>query len=87
MGTPGLLRRVIDAEMPLVGELEAHLRDGARTGELRADLPADLLALMLAGLTDLALAQHWETDGGGPTLEQVPALVLQALLGPEPEAP
>jgi hypothetical protein len=40
--------------------------------------------LALAGLADLALAQHWATDGaGGPTLEQIPERVVQALLGPQ----
>jgi AcrR family transcriptional regulator len=82
MGTPGLYPRVIVAETPLVGELERLVREGARTGEIRDDLPAELLALALAGLADLALAQRWASDGAGPTLEQIPELVVQALLGP-----
>src|SRR5262249_39272599 len=55
MGTPGLYTQVIQAEWPLTGALEAIIRDGADRGELRSDLPADLLALAIAGLTDLAL--------------------------------
>jgi len=84
MGTPGLYARVIVAETPLVRELEGLVREGARTGEIRDDLPAELLALALAGLADLALAQHWASDGASPTLEQIPELVVQALLGPRP---
>jgi AcrR family transcriptional regulator len=83
MGTPGLYPRVMGAEAPLVGELEAIIRQGAAGGELRDDIPADLLALAITGLTDLALVQHWASDGTEPTLEQIPQLVLSLLLGPE----
>jgi AcrR family transcriptional regulator len=82
MGTPGLYPRVIGAEAPLVGELEAIIRQGAADGELRDDLPADQLAPAIAGLTDLALVQHWASDGTKPSLEQIPELVLSLLLGP-----
>jgi AcrR family transcriptional regulator len=82
MGTPGLYPRVIGAEWPLTAELEAIIRDGIRDGELRADLPADVLALAVAGLTDLALVQHWASGGTRPTLAEIPALVLILLLGP-----
>lgn len=63
MGTPGLYPRVILGEAPLVGQLKAILREGAHRGELRKDVPADLVALAIAGLTDLALVQHWASDG------------------------
>jgi AcrR family transcriptional regulator len=86
MGTPGLYPRVIGAEAPLVDELGAILQAGARDGELRADLPAELLALAIAGLTDLALVQHWATGGSSPTLEQIPELVLRLLLDAPPGA-
>jgi AcrR family transcriptional regulator len=82
MGTPGLYPRVIGAEAPLVGELEAIIRQSAADGELRNDIPADQLALAIAGLTDLALVQHWASDGTKPSLEQIPELVLSLLLGP-----
>jgi AcrR family transcriptional regulator len=81
MGTPGLYPRVMGAEAPLVGELEAIIREGTTEGELRDDLPADLLALAIAGLTDLALVQHWASDGAKPTLKEIPELVLSMLLG------
>jgi AcrR family transcriptional regulator len=84
MGTPSLYPRVIAAEQPLVGTLEALLREGAGSGELRADLPPDLLAAALAGLVDLALVRSWASDGTDLALEQIPDLVLQALLGPKP---
>jgi AcrR family transcriptional regulator len=82
MGTPGLYPRVILAEAPLVGELETILRDGARSGELRDDLPAEILALALAGLGDLAMGQHWASGGTRPALHEIPETVLTLLLGP-----
>lgn len=82
MGTPGLYPRVIGAEWPLTAQLEAIIADGIHNGELRSDVPADLLALAVAGLTDLALAQHWASDGTRPSLTEIPALVLTLLVGP-----
>ena len=82
MGTPGLYPRVIGAERPLTGELEQIVRDGAGHSELRSDVPAEVLALALGGLADLALAQHWASGGTRPSLEEIPELVLTLLLGP-----
>jgi AcrR family transcriptional regulator len=82
MGTPGLYPRVIGAEAPLISELEAILRQGIARGELRDDVPADLLALAIAGLTDLALVEHWASDGSRSRLEAIPERVLTLLLGP-----
>ncbi len=84
MGTPRLYPRVILAEAPLVGELETILRQGARSGELRDDLPAEILALALAGLADLAMAQHWASGDARPALHEIPETVLTLLLGPDP---
>ena len=84
MGTPGLYPKVIGAEAPLTGELAAAVRDGAGRGELRDDVPAEVLALAIAGLTDLALAQHWASAGTRPGLVEIPELVLTLLLGPPP---
>ena len=81
MGTPGLYPQVIGAEWPLTGTLEAIIADGMHDGEFRSDVPADLLALAVAGLTDLALAQHWASGGTRPSLADIPALVLTLLLG------
>ena len=86
MGTPGLYPRVIGAEAPLVGELEAILRDGSARGELRDDVAADLLARAIAGLADLALVEHWASDNSTPSLEAIPELVLTLLLGPRAAA-
>jgi len=82
MGTPGLYPQVIGAEAPLVSELEAIAGEGMSRGELRDDVPADLLALAIAGLADLALAAHWASDGTRPSLGEIPELVLTLLLGP-----
>lgn len=81
MGTPGLFPRVLGAEAPLVGELETIIREGVARGELRDDVPAELLALAIAGLTDLALVHHWASDGTKPNLEGIPELVLTLLFG------
>jgi len=81
MGTPGLYPQVIGAEWPLTRELEAIILQGIRDGEFRDDIPADLLALAAAGLTDLALVQHWASEGTRPRLAEIPALVLSLLLG------
>src|SRR5215831_11143972 len=66
MGTPGLYPQVIGAEAPLISDLEAIVRDGAARGELRGDLPAEVLAAAIAGLTDLALTRHWASGGTRP---------------------
>jgi AcrR family transcriptional regulator len=81
MGTPGLYPRVIGAEWPLTGELEGIIAEGIQDGEFRSDVPAGLLALAVAGLTDLALVQHWATGGTWPSLTEIPSLVLTLLLG------
>ena len=65
-------------------ELEAIAAEGAGRGELRDDIPAGLLALAIAGLTDLALAAHWASGGTRPALEEIPELVLTLLLGSRP---
>ncbi|SRR5205823_7675143 len=82
MGTPGLYPRVIGAEWPLTAELETIIAAGMQKGEIRSDMPTELLALAIAGLTDLALAQHWASDGTKPSLPEIPALVLTLLVGP-----
>ena len=81
IGTRELQGRMARAEEPLLTAVEAILREGARSGELRDDMPAELLALAIAGLTDLALAQHWSSDGTSPALAEIPELVLGLLLG------
>ncbi len=84
MGTAGLYPQVIGAEWPLTGTLEAIIAEGMQAGDFRGDVPADLLALAVAGLTDLALAQHWASGGARPGLADIPALVLTLLLGRPP---
>jgi AcrR family transcriptional regulator len=84
MGTPALHARVINAEAPFTGELTAILEEGARRRQLRSDLAAEQLALAIAGLTDLALAQHWASGGTDPRREEIPELVLRIVLDGRP---
>jgi AcrR family transcriptional regulator len=84
IGTPGLYPDVISAEWPLTAQLEGIIEEGMQHGELRSDVPAGLLALAVAGLTDLALVQHWATAGTTPDLAEIPDLVLTLLLGHRP---
>lgn len=84
MGTPALHARVVGAEAPFIGELAAIIAEGARRRQLRTDLPAEQLALGIAGLTDLALAQHWASGGTQPTREEIPELVLRLVLDGRP---
>ena len=43
--------------------------------------PAEVLALAIAGLADLAMVEHWASDGARPALEEIPGMVLTLLLG------
>ena len=81
MGTPGLQVRMPAAEEPLLAELEEVLREGSAQGEVRDDLPPDQLALAIAGFTDVALAHYWASDGATLTLDRIPDLTLDLLLG------
>jgi AcrR family transcriptional regulator len=81
MGTPGLYPGVIGAEWPLTAQLQGIIAEGMQDGEFRSDVPAGTLALAIAGLTDLALVQHWASGGTSPSLAEIPALVLTLLLG------
>lgn len=84
MGTPALHARVINAEAPFTGELTAILEEGVRRRQLRTDLPTEQLALAIAGLTDLVLAQHWASGGSNPTRDEIPELVLRIVLDGRP---
>ena len=80
MGTPELYPRVIAAEAPYVNELTAILALGVARGEVRRDIPAESLALALAGLADLALVRCWASGGTIPRLEEIPELVVSLFL-------
>jgi AcrR family transcriptional regulator len=86
IGTPALQPHMAAAEEPLLNQLEAVVNEGAARGEVRDDLPGALLALALASMTDLLLAQHWSSDRTNPTLDRIPDLVLDLLLGARPQA-
>lgn len=81
IATPGLYQRVVDAEGPLIEQLEAILEQGRARGDVRSDVPPHLLALALLGLTDLALANHWASENSDSAIDDIPELVLTLLLG------
>jgi AcrR family transcriptional regulator len=81
MGTPELQGRVAAAEEPLLAQIRTILEEGLQRGELRNDVRPELLALAIAGLTDLALAEQWASEDAIPALDEIPALVLALLLG------
>jgi AcrR family transcriptional regulator len=81
VGTPEVQGRMAQAEEPLLAEIQMILEEGLRRGEIRDDVQPELLALAIAGLTDLALAQHWASDGRNPALDEIPELVLRLLIG------
>jgi AcrR family transcriptional regulator len=77
---PRFYQRVLEAAAPFITRIREILADGVERGEVRADIPVDELALAFVGFGDLALIQHWGSDGAWPPLEQIPALVTGLFL-------
>lgn len=80
-GDPRFHGQVLEAAAPFVSAVTAVLADGAGRGEIRADVPAAQLALMFAGMGELALVQHWGSGGAWPALAEIPDLVVGLFLG------
>jgi AcrR family transcriptional regulator len=77
---PRLYPRVLEAAAPFISRIQEILADGVERGEVRADIPAEELALVFVGFGDLALIQHWGSGGAWPTLEQIPELITGLFL-------
>jgi AcrR family transcriptional regulator len=78
---PERYQAVIEATAPFLARTEAVLERGQARGEVRTDRPCVQLALVLGGLMELAYAQHWGSQGAWPTLDEIPALVVDQFLG------
>ena len=72
--------QIVAAAAPFVEKVAEILSDGITRGEVRDDISVERLALMFTGLGELALLQHWGTDGGWPALEEIPDLITGLFL-------
>jgi TetR/AcrR family transcriptional regulator len=77
---PRLYPRVLEAAAPFISRVREILADGVGRGEVRADIAVEELALVFVGFGDLALIQHWGSDGAWPPLEQIPGLITGLFL-------
>ncbi len=77
---PRFYPRVLEAAAPFIARIQEILADGVRRGEVRSDISIEELALVFVGFGDLALIQHWGSDGAWPTLEQIPTLMTGLFL-------
>jgi AcrR family transcriptional regulator len=77
---PRFYPQVIEAAAPFISRVREILADGVKLGEVRADIPVEELALVFVGLGDLALIQHWGSEGAWPALEQIPDLITALFL-------
>jgi TetR/AcrR family transcriptional regulator len=85
---PRFYPRVLEAAAPFISRVREILADGVGRGEVRADIPVEELALVFVGFGDLALIQHWGSDGAWPPLEQIPELITGLFLeGAAPRPP
>ncbi len=65
---------------PYLARVESVLADGAKSGELRRDLPTVQLAVMFVGTLTMLYVQHWGSDGAWPALDDVPKLAVSAFV-------
>jgi AcrR family transcriptional regulator len=77
---PRFYPQVIEAAAPFISRVRDILADGVKLGEVRADIPVEELALVFVGFGDLALIQHWGSEGAWPALEQIPDLITALFL-------
>jgi AcrR family transcriptional regulator len=61
---------------PFVMKLAEVVGEGVARGEIRDDRPPEQLALVFVGMLSLMYVQHWATEGGWPTLDEIPELVV-----------
>ncbi|WP_428263034.1 TetR/AcrR family transcriptional regulator [Haliangium sp.] len=72
-----LYPKILAATEPLLRPVVEALTAGAARGEVRRDMPAEQLALIVIGLHEMALVQHWGSGGAWPALDDIPALVTR----------
>jgi len=72
--------RMVDAAAPYIRTVAQVLSEGVRRGEVRDDVPIPQLALVLVGLTDLALVQRWGSSGAWPSFQEIPLFVVEQFL-------
>jgi AcrR family transcriptional regulator len=77
---PSLYPQRLAALAPSAAVLIEMLEDGVTRGEVRDDVPVDQLALVFAGLEELALIQHWGSGGGWPHYDEIPRFVVDQFL-------
>ena len=71
---------IIDRLSPFLEAVAGILEAGVRRGEVRRDRPVPQLALLFTGSLALLYLQHWQSDGGWPTLPEIPDLAVDAFL-------
>lgn len=79
-GDPARAPAVLEAAAPFLRRTEQVLREGVKRGEVRRDVPVGELALWFVGLDDLAVSQHFASNGAWPTLDFIPDLVIRQFL-------
>lgn len=61
---------------PFIENTSNILEGGIESGEIRKDIPPTQLSLVFLGFLVLLYVQHWKTDGGWPSLEEIPDLLV-----------
>jgi hypothetical protein len=79
-GDPRFAPQVLEAAAPWFAKLTEVLEAGLERGEIRSDVPVDQLALLLTGLINLALVQHWGSGGAWPSFDDIADIVVRQFL-------
>jgi AcrR family transcriptional regulator len=65
---------------PYLATAREILADGVAAQEVRADRPAEQLALAFVGILALLFVQHWGSGGAWPALDEIPELAVTLFL-------
>lgn len=74
------LSLILERLSPFLDAVAGILEAGVRKREVRRDRPVPQLALLFTGTLALLYLQHWQSEGGWPTMEEIPALAADAFL-------
>ena len=77
---PETYNLIIENLAPYIFEVLKVIQHGVTTGEIRSDVPAPQLALVLLGMQGLLYVQHWGSGGAWPKLDDVPEFVVTMFL-------